>query len=110
MEHHLSCRRHILFIIHGFIRTQIESFSLQILHQPIAFNAKGCFSINYDPLRDVWTGMMLFFNHDKALITCFFLSHFLTLMFAQMIGAITTYMVFFVQFTPKLKTTGYAEE
>lgn len=38
------------------LSTLIESFSLQLLHQPIRFHAKGFFTINYDPLRDVILG------------------------------------------------------
>ncbi|XP_037036469.1 gustatory receptor 8a-like isoform X2 [Bradysia coprophila] len=55
------------------IRDLIESFSLQLIHEPIIFRAQGCFNLDLSILGDATV-------------------------------AITTYMVFFIQFTPRYKS------
>lgn len=70
---------------------QIENFSLQILHEPLSFSVAGFFSLDFMLLKAV-----LNIPNSVSLSRFIF-----TAFIFQMVAAITTYMVIFIQFMPK---------
>lgn len=41
---------------------KIESFSMQLLQEPITFHAQGCFNLDFGILADVWHAFIFYFS------------------------------------------------